>query len=61
LPMDIYALCSISGSFRITQYANQTSTVYTNSPLKAVHGMLPKAIFDASRLQQISSAIRPGA
>ncbi|MBR1222169.1 acetamidase/formamidase family protein [Bradyrhizobium sp. U87765 SZCCT0131] len=59
-PMDIYALCSISGSFRITQYANQTKTVYTNSPLKAVHGMLPKAIFGADRLQQISRSIRPG-
>jgi acetamidase/formamidase len=60
-PMDIYALCSISGSFRITQYANQTKTVYSNSPLKAVHGMLPKAIFDTGRLQQISRSIRPGA
>lgn len=60
-PIDIYALASIAGSFRITQYANQTHTVYANSPLKAVHGMLPKAIFDAARLRQISASVRPGA
>ncbi len=58
---DIYALASISGSFRITQYANQTGSVYTSSPRKAVHGVLPKAIFDASRLEQISRSLRPGA
>ena len=60
-PMDIYALASIAGSFRITQYAHQTHTVYSNSPLKAVHGMMPKAIFDAGRLAQISASVRPGA
>ncbi len=60
-PMDIYALASIAASFRITQYANQTHTVYSNSPLKAVHGMMPKAIFDADRLRQISASVRPGA
>jgi acetamidase/formamidase len=57
---DIYALASIAASFRITQYANQTGSVYTNSPLKAVHGVLPKAIFDAGRLAQISRSVRPG-
>ncbi len=60
-PMDIYALASIAGSFRITQYSHQTHTVYSNSPLKAVHGMMPKAIFDAGRLAQISTSVRPGA
>ncbi|HLZ79521.1 MAG TPA: acetamidase/formamidase family protein [Sphingomonas sp.] len=60
-PMDIYALASIAGSFRVTQYAHQTHTVYSNSPLKAVHGMMPKAIFDAGRLAQISASVRPGA
>lgn len=58
---DIYALASIAGSFRITQYANQTGSVYTSSPKKAVHGVLPKAIFDASRLDQIGKSVRPGA
>ena len=58
---DIYALASISGSFRLTQYANQTGSVYTNSPRKAVHGVLPKSIFDAARLDQISRSLRPGA
>lgn len=58
---DIYALASIAGSFRITQYANQTGSVYTSSPRKAVHGVLPKAIFDAAKLAQISRSLRPGA
>ncbi|WOF42997.1 acetamidase/formamidase family protein [Sphingopyxis indica] len=58
---DIYALASISGSFRITQYSNQTGSVYRNNPAKAVHGVLPKALFDASRLAQISRSLRPGA
>lgn len=58
---DIYALASISGSFRITQYANQKGSVYTNSPLKAIHGVLPKAIFGPDRLAQISRSVRPGA
>ncbi len=57
---DVYALASIAGSFRITQYANQTGSVYTSAPRKAVHGILPKAIFDASRLAQISRSLRPG-
>jgi acetamidase/formamidase len=57
---DIYALASIAGSFRITQYANQTGSVYTNSPLKAVHGVLPKSIFDTARLAQIAHSVRPG-
>lgn len=58
--LDIYALSSIAGSFRITQYAHQTNTVYSSIPAKTVHGMIPKNIFDAERLRQIADSVRPG-
>jgi acetamidase/formamidase len=58
---DIYALCSIAGSFRVTQYAHQMNTVYSSVPAKTVHGMIPKQIFDAELLGRISHAVRGGA
>lgn len=58
--VDIYALLSIVGSFRVTQYAHQVNSNYAVLPAKTVHGMLPKAVFDRARLQQISRSIRPG-
>ena len=58
---DVYALCSIAGSFRVTQYAHQVSTVYTSLPPKGVHAMVPKAIFDEAMARQISAALRPEA
>jgi len=58
--LDVYALSSIAASFRITQYAHQTNTVYTSVPAKTVHGMLPKQIFNADLLRQIAASVRPG-
>jgi acetamidase/formamidase len=58
--LDVYALSSIAASFRITQYAHQTNTVYTSIPAKTVHGMLPKQIFNADLLRQIATSVRPG-
>jgi len=58
---DAYALASIAGSFRVTQYAHQINTNYRNIPPKAVHGMLPKEIFDPALRRRIDSALRPGA
>jgi acetamidase/formamidase len=58
--LDIYALSSIAGSFRITQYAHQTNTVYSSIPAKTVHGMIPKNIFSADLLHQIGESVRPG-
>jgi acetamidase/formamidase len=58
--LDVYALCSISGSFRITQYAHQTNTVYTTVPAKTVHCMLPKDIFSKDLQQHIATSVRPG-
>jgi acetamidase/formamidase len=56
--LDIYALASVAGSFRVTQYAHQLNTVYANVPPKAVHGMIPKAIFAPDRLAEISRSVR---
>ncbi len=58
--VDVYALMSIVGSFRITQYSHQTSSNYTTIPGKTVHGMLPKAVFDPALLARISRSMRPG-
>lgn len=60
-PADIYSLASIAGSFRVTQYAHQLDTNYTSKPAKAVHAMLPKAIFDTSLQARIGASVRPGA
>lgn len=59
--LDVYALCSMAGSFRVTQYANQTNSNYTSAPPKGIHVVLPKAIFDAPRQAQISRSLRSGA
>lgn len=55
---DVYALYSIIGSFRVTQYAHQTGTVYTSVPTKTVHGMLPKSAFDPAVAARISAWLR---
>lgn len=57
---DVYALASVVGSFRITQYAHQIESNYTSIPSKAVHLMLPKEIFSADIQRQISQSVRPG-
>jgi acetamidase/formamidase len=55
---DVYALCSIVGSFRVTQYAHQVGTVYTSVPAKTVHGMLPKSVFHPDAARAISAHFR---
>jgi acetamidase/formamidase len=59
-PIDVYALLSIAGSVRITQYAHQTNTVYSSEPAKAVHAMAPKSIFQPEMVAKIRRALRPG-
>jgi acetamidase/formamidase len=56
---DAYALYSMVGSFRVTQYANQTGSVYTSAPPKTIHCMIPKAVFPPELLARISGAMRP--
>ncbi|HXW76618.1 MAG TPA: acetamidase/formamidase family protein [Candidatus Eremiobacteraceae bacterium] len=59
-PQDVYALYSIVGSFRVTQYAHQLGTVYSSVPAKTVHGMLPKAVFAPEVAAAISAHYRTG-
>ncbi|MCY1375846.1 hypothetical protein D9M69_632920 [compost metagenome] len=58
---DVYALCSIEGSFRVTQYANQTNSNYRFQSPKVIHATLPKRIFSAQRQVQVSRSLRPEA
>lgn len=57
---DIYALASLSGSFRVTQYARQLESNYTSIPAKAMQGMIPKAIFAPAISARISASLREG-
>jgi acetamidase/formamidase len=58
--VEAYAIYSMAGSFRITQYADQVASAYSVIPAKAVHGMLPKAIFTPEMRAQVASRTRSG-
>lgn len=55
---DCYGICSIGASFRVTQYANQTGSVYQAIPPKGIHCMLPKSLFDAGLQARLSRSLR---
>lgn len=57
-PVDCYGIFSVAGSFRVTQYANQTGTVYATVPPKGIHCMLPRNIFTAAMQQRIATYMR---
>jgi acetamidase/formamidase len=57
-PRDIYPLCSMAASFRVTQFSDQTGSVYTSVPPRAVHCMLPKSVFSPSLRAAMSNAAR---
>jgi acetamidase/formamidase len=56
---EVYALASMAASFRVTQYANQTGSAYSSIPAKAVHAVIPKAIFPAAVRDRIGAWLRP--
>ena len=56
---EAYALASMAVSFRVTQYAHQTASAYTSAPPKAVHAVIPKAIFPAALRDQVNRWLRP--
>jgi acetamidase/formamidase len=58
---DAYALCSMVASFRVTQYSNQTGSVYTSTPPKTIHCMLPKSVFPPELLARIAESMRSAA
>jgi acetamidase/formamidase len=57
-PEDCYGICSVGASFRVTQYSNQTGTVYQFIPPKGIHCMLPKALFDAGLQDKLARSLR---
>jgi acetamidase/formamidase len=56
---DAYALCSMAISFRVTQWADQTGSVYTSIPPKTIHAMIPKAVLGERVVQRIGDSMRP--
>ena len=58
--VEAYAIYSMAGSFRITQYADQVASAYSVIPAKAVHGMLPKSLLMPQLRDRIASRTRSG-
>ncbi len=54
---EVYALCSIAASFRVSQYSKQLETVYMTKQPQAIYAAMPKAIFDATLIQKISASL----
>jgi acetamidase/formamidase len=57
---DAYALCSMAVSFRVTQWANQTGSVYTSIPPKTIHALIPRSVLGERVLGEIERSMRPG-
>ncbi len=56
---DAYALCSMAVSFRVTQWADQTGSVYTSKPPRTIHAMIPKDVLGEGLLRRIGESMRP--
>jgi acetamidase/formamidase len=56
---EAYVLASMAVSFRVTQYANQTGSAYTSIPPKAVHAVIPKAVFPDDLHDRVGRWLRP--
>ncbi len=57
---DAYALCSMAVSFRVTQFADQTGSVYSSAPPKAIHALIPKSTLGKKLVDRINDSMRPG-
>lgn len=55
---DCYGICSVAASFRVTQYSNQTGTVYSSIPPKGIHCMLPRNLFLPDLQDRLSKSLR---
>jgi acetamidase/formamidase len=55
-PQEVYALCSIAGDFRVSQYSHQLNTVYSAKQPQAMYATIPKAIFDAGTIGRITAS-----
>lgn len=58
---DAYALCSMAVSFRVSQWAEQTGSVYSATPPRTIHAMIPKAVLGERVLGRIERSMRPPA
>ena len=56
---DAYALCSMAISFRVTQWADQTGSVYSSIPPRTIHAMIPKAVLGDRLVARIDTSMRP--
>jgi acetamidase/formamidase len=54
---EAYSLYSLAGSFRVTKFARQLQTVYTNKPLQTMHGMLPKSILSPAMQARLAQSM----
>jgi len=46
-------------SFRVTQWADQTGSVYSSIPPRTIHAMLPKDVLGERLLARIDASTRP--
>jgi len=53
-----YSLCSMAVSFRVTQFAEQTGSVYTSTPPRTIHAMIPKDVLGDTVRGRIERSMR---
>jgi acetamidase/formamidase len=58
---DAYALCSMAISFRVTQWADQTGSVYSAIPPRTIHAAIPKEVLGERLAERIETSMRPPA
>jgi hypothetical protein len=46
-------------SFRVTQWANQTGSVYSAIPPRTIHGVIPKSVLRDQVSGRIEASMRP--
>ena len=56
---DAYALCSMAVSFRVTQWADQTGSVYSSIPPRTIHAVIPKSVLGGPLADRIDASMRP--
>jgi acetamidase/formamidase len=56
---DAYALCSMAVSFHVTQWADQTGSVYSAIPPRTIHAVIPKAVLGERLTARIDTSMRP--
>jgi hypothetical protein len=47
-------------SFRVTQWANQTGSVYSSIPPRTIHAVIPKSVLGDEVTSRIERSMRPG-